>query len=116
MADGTLALSSTGTNTDTAGTWQLGSGGNDVVASTIVEISSVAGGFSGKFYIQGLGSAATAITARCLSLQDGSITANNVAITANGVYAVFAPACRVTLVVTAGTATGKAWTVAGRTH
>ncbi len=76
----------------------IGGLGDDIVGSVVFEISSAAGGFSSIPSINvppssSTGTATTPTNCQYINLSTGAISAAGTAITANGVYAVYAPGC-----------------------
>lgn len=98
LASGTQVLTRRGTRA-------IGSQGEDVVSSVVFEIQSAAGGFSSIPRIRLEESTATPVNVVYFNVQTGAQIAGGTAITANGIYAVYAPGCQVSMVTSAGTAT-----------
>lgn len=97
--------STTGNNgTGTAGTFELGGGTDEVVGSVVFQITG-ASSLSGIVKAGIAGSSQTRPNIQYVNLATGAVSAAGTAITADGLYAVFAPGCRVDFVVSAGTAT-----------
>lgn len=88
--------------------------GEDAVVSVVFQIWDAAGGFSTKPQIVVEDSGQSGTDVQYYNVATGANLAAGVAITANGIYAVYAPGCVVQLVTSAGTATTEAQRVYGR--
>lgn len=100
-----IALS-TGTQTIAQRTAaQFGPGGEDVVASVVFQIVNAAGGFSTIPRIRAEEATSAPVNVQYFNVQTGATIAGGTTITADGIYAVYAPGCQVALVTSAGTAT-----------
>lgn len=88
--------------------------GEDAVCSVVFQIWSAAGGFSTIPRIAVEGSNQTSVNVAYYNVTTGAYINAGTAITANGIYAVYAPGCLVQLVTSAGTATCEANRVYGR--
>ena len=88
--------------------------GEDAITSVVFQIWSATGGFSTIPRIAVEDTAQTPINVQYYNVQTGSPVAAGTPITANGIYAVYAPCCEISLVTSAGTATCEADRVYGR--
>lgn len=95
----------TGNNgTGTAGTYELGGGTDEVVGSVVFQVTG-ASALSAVVKAGVAGSTQTRQNIQYVNLATGAVQAAGTAVTADGLYAVFCPGCRVDFVVSAGTAT-----------
>lgn len=88
--------------------------GDDAVFTAIVAIANAAGGFSCIPRVAAEESGITPVNCLYYNLLTGAPIAGGTPITADGIYAVYAPGCRVSLVTSAGTATAYVQRVVGR--
>lgn len=88
--------------------------GEDAISSCVFQIWSPAGGFSTipRIVIEDAGQ--TPVNVQYYNVATGATITGGTAITAAGIYAVYAPGCQVSLVTSAGTATCEAQRVYGR--
>lgn len=89
------------------------SGDNGIVCSVIFQVTA-ASSLSMVTNILLAGSGNSSVNCQCVNIATGAVTPAGTAITANGVYGVFAPGCGVTVTPSAGTCTIDACVVAGR--
>lgn len=101
----TIALAAGTTTLTQAPFSQFGGSGEAVVSSVVFQIQSAAGGFSTIPRIRAEESTAALANVQYFNVQTGATIAGGTAITADGIYAVYAPGCQVALVTSAGTAT-----------
>ena len=88
--------------------------GEDAITSVVFDIQSPAGGFSMIPRVAVEESPATPVNVQYYNLTTGASITGGTAITAAGIYAVYAPGCKVYAVTSAGTATCEAQRVYGR--
>jgi hypothetical protein len=118
-------VASTGV-TGIAGTQLIDPGTDDLVSSCVFQVANLAGSFStipritlrAAVALAGAAGAGaplvTGTNAQYINLASGAVSAAGTAITANGIYAVYCPACQVELISSAGTADVFVNHVAGR--
>ena len=85
-------------------TQEIGSGGDEVVTSVVFQISG-ASSLQTTPRISLDGSSATPTNCQYINVATGAVSAAGTLITADGVYGVYAPASRVQLNTTVGSAT-----------
>ena len=90
-------------------------GGEDEVTSCVFQIWNVAGGFSTIPNLLVEGSGQAGVNVHYVNMATGDVQDAGTAITAAGIFAVFAPGCQVQLTTSAGTATCEALRVVGVT-
>jgi hypothetical protein len=88
--------------------------GEDAVASVVFQVFGAAGGFSSIPAIAVEESGQTGTNVQYYNVATGANLTAGTAITADGIYAVYAPGCKVFMVTSAGTATVEAQRVYGR--
>ncbi len=88
--------------------------GEDAVVSVVFQVWGAAGGFSTVPQIAVEESGQSGVDVQYYNVATGANLSAGVAITANGIFAVYAPGCLVQLVTSAGTATAEAQRVYGR--
>lgn len=88
--------------------------GDDAIFTAIIQITNAAGGFSCIPRVAAEESGATPASVLYYNVLTNAPIAAGTAITADGIYAVYAPGCRISLVTSAGTATAFVQRVVGR--
>lgn len=88
--------------------------GEDAICSVVFQIWDAAGGFSTIAKIAVEGSDQTGVNVQYYNVATGANLAAGVAITTNGIYAVYSPGCEVLLTTSAGTASCEVQRVYGR--
>lgn len=88
--------------------------GEDAITSVVFEVFNLAGGFSGLPRIDIEEAAQTPINCQYVNVATGNPVAAGTPITAAGIYAVYAPGCKVYMTTSAGTATCEVQRVYGR--
>jgi len=111
-----LLIGSTLPSGPTVGVQPLGGPGNSVVGSVVIQVSASAGGFSSipRIALDGLAVAITGQNAAYTNVLTNAAVAAGTPITADGIYAVFAPGSVAELITSAGTATVDVNVVYGR--
>lgn len=107
LSTGTQLISSRGSGAVSAS-------GEDALASVVFQVWNAAGGFSSIPGVSVENSGQSPTNVQYFNVLTGATIAAGTPITAAGIYAVYAPSCRVSLVTSAGTANCEAQRVYGR--